>query len=433
MESNQMDPKIYSPLSNTSLYYSVTIKSIRADQNSLGAGIDMNKKDIASIRKQFKVDNDLLKITEIFNVYIMKETSEIYHHQSQPFEMLDQDQQELFMNNFKKLLTGQLDEKLFELKFQRDAENNSQLILHQGLLSSDVEGWKEQMLLIVEKMLKDRQYEMDIVVTFIRGEYLKPMKRPSEEPEESERDTVYSHSFILCSINKTQEPKKELLFDYVEKEFKYNVVIDPIINLDAPVAGFLFPCFTDNAADANHILYSAGKAHEPDHQFIEEVLNGEETMTAKDDKIAFEEIVKDITGDQLNTSTLSNVYEEINRVMEENEDEETPKLDYKDVERILKVSGLEDVNTEKVETAFQRVLDDENYELKASSIVPKYNSKSIKINTKLANISISPQDLRYVRQVNFNGKRYIMIEVEEDTVIEGFTMIPEAFNGNISQ
>ncbi|MBB6452389.1 hypothetical protein HNQ94_000834 [Salirhabdus euzebyi] len=389
----------------------------------------MNKKDIANIRKQFKIDNDLLKITEIFNVYIMKESSEIYHQQSQPFEMLDQDQQELFLNNFKKVLTGQIDEKLFELKFEREAENHSQLILHKGLLSTDVEDWKEQMLLMVEKMLQDQQYEMDIVVTFIRGEYLKPMKRRNEESEESERDAVYSHSFILCSINKTQEPKKELLFDYVEKEFKYNVVVDPIINLNAPVAGFLFPCFTDNAADVNHILYSAGKANEPDHHFIEKVLNGQETMTAKEDKDVFEGIVRDVVGHELNTSTLANVYEEINRVIEENEEEETPKLDSKDVERVLKMSGLEEVNTEKVQSAFQRVIDDEKYELKASSILPKYKSKSIKINTKVANISISPQDLKFVRQVHFHGKRYLMIEVEEDTIVEGFTMIPEAITG----
>ncbi|WP_029267116.1 DUF4317 domain-containing protein [Virgibacillus alimentarius] len=388
----------------------------------------MNKKDIANIRKQFKVHNDLLKISEIFNVYIMKETSEIYHHQSQPFEMLEQEQQELFMNNFKKVLTGQLDQKLFELKFQRNVENNSQLILHQGLLSDNSEDWKEQMLLIVEKMLKDKQYEMDIVVTFIRGEYLKPMKRRNEETEENERDAVYSHSFTLCSINKTLDPKKELLFDYVEKKFKYNIVVDPIINLNAPIAGFLFPCFTDHTADVNRILYSAAKPNDIDPDFIETVLNAEETMTAEEDKFVFEEIVKDVTGDQLNTSTLANVYEEINRVVEENEDEEeTPTLGYKEVERVLKSSGVEEVNTEKVETAFQKVIDDDKYELKANNIVPKYNSKSIKIDTKVAKISISPQGLSYVKRINFDGKPCLLIEVEEDTVIEGFTMIPEAF------
>lgn len=390
----------------------------------------MNKKDIANIRKQFKMNNDLLRITDMFNVYVMKESSDIFHYQSQPFGMLDQDQQELFLHNFKKLLAGNLDEKLFELKFQRDAENNSQLILHKGLLSSEVEDWKDQMLQMVEKMLNSRQYEKDIVITFIRGEYLKPKKRRNAESEESERDTVFSHPFILCSINNTQEPKKELLFDYVEKEFKYNIVVDPIINLNAPMGGFLFPSFTDNAADVNHILYAASKIHEPDYQFIEEVLNGEEMMTAQDDKIVFEEIIKDVTGDQLSTSTLSNVYEEINRMIVENEEEEVPKLDSKDVEQVLKMSGVEDINPEKVEFAFKKIIDDDKYELKATNILPKFTSKSIKISTKIANIAISPPDLRYVKQIEFSGKRYLMIEVEEDTVIEGFTMIPEAFGGS---
>lgn len=394
----------------------------------------MNKKDIANIRKQFKVDNELLKVRDIFNVYIMKESSDIYHHQSLPFEMLEQEQQELFMGNFKKVLSGQLDEKLFELKFRRDVENSSQLILHHGLLSQELEEWKEQMLKIVEKMLKDKQYDMDIVVTFIRGEYMKAMKALSEESEESERDTVYSHSFILCSVNKTQEPKKELLFDYVEKEFKYNIVVDPIINLKAPMSGFLFPCFTDNVADVNHILYSTGKANELDYHFIEEVLNAEEILTAKEDKIVFEEIVKKVVGNQMNTSTLSNVYDEIHRVVEENEDdEETPMLDYKDVEKVLTNSGVKDIDAEKVEEAFKTVVDDEKYEFKASNVVPKFNKKSIKIETKVANISVSPQDLRYVRQVHMGGRLYLMIELEENPLIEGFEMIPEALFQKVNQ
>ncbi|TFB18484.1 DUF4317 family protein [Filobacillus milosensis] len=385
----------------------------------------MNKKDIANIRKQFKLDNEFLNISEIFNVYIMKESSEIYHHQSMSFDLLEEEQKELFMNNFKKVLTGQLDEKLFELKFQREVENSSQLILHQGLLSQESEDWTNQMLQLVEKMLKEKQYEMDIVITFIRGEYRKPTKRASEESEESSRDTVYSNPFILCSINKTQDPKKELLFDYVEKEFKYNIVVDPIINLKAPISGFLFPSITDGAADVNHVLYSTGKANELDYHLIEEVLNAEEIMTAQEDKVVFEEIVKNVAGNQINTATLSNVYEEIHRVIEENEEEDTPKLDNKDVEKVLKSSGVKDIDKEKVESAFKTVIDDESYEFKASSVIPKYNKKSIKIKTKVADISVSPQDLKYLRQVHVNGKLCLMIDVEENAEIEGFEMIPE--------
>ena len=61
----------------------------------------------------------LLKIQEIFNVYVQKESGEIYHHVTQPFQLLEQETQELFLANFKKMLTGQLDAKLFELKFKR--------------------------------------------------------------------------------------------------------------------------------------------------------------------------------------------------------------------------------------------------------------------------------------------------------------------------
>ncbi|GAA0339860.1 DUF4317 domain-containing protein [Bacillus carboniphilus] len=387
----------------------------------------MNKKDVSAIRRQFKLDNDKMTIKDIFNVYVRKESSEIYHQELQPFPMLEREHQELFMSNFKKVLTGQMDSKLFELRFQQEAaENHSQLVLHTGLQASEVEDWEEQMLLLVEKMFHDVQYEHDVVVTFIRGEYVKPTKKTNEETEEHARDEVFSHSFILCSINKTEEPQKSLLFDYVEKIFKYNIVVDPIINLTAPIAGFMFPSFTDNSADVNHVLYSAGKPNQLDPHFIEDVLNAEPIMTAQEDKVVFEEIVREVVGDQLNTTTLANVYEEINRVMDENEEEDPPKLDYKDVERVLKVSGVEDVSTDKVEMAFQKVIDDEKYELKANNIMPKFNSKSIKIDTKVARITISPQDLKYVRQVNYQGKRCIMIEVDEDVEIEGFKMIPEA-------
>src|SRR5699024_7599981 len=149
--------------------------------NRLRSGTSLNKKDIANFRKQFKINNDLLEIHDIFNVYIMKESSDIYHHQNVTFELLEDEQKELFMTNFKKVLTGKLDKKLFELKLQRDVEDNSKLILHQGLLSNDRDEWSGKMLRMGEKMLKDKQYEMDIVITFIRGEYRKPMKRSNTE------------------------------------------------------------------------------------------------------------------------------------------------------------------------------------------------------------------------------------------------------------
>lgn len=393
----------------------------------------MNKKAIAAIRKQFKVDTDLMKIANIYKVYIRQESSDIYHEESQPFSLLDREQQELFLDNFKKVLGGKLDVKLFEVKFQRQTEEkpeHTQQLLFEGLQTTDVENWKANMQRIAVKMVQDVQYEKDIVVTFIHGVYFKPTKKHSGEEEVAERDEVYKNPFILCSVNQTELPKRSLVFDFNEKEYKAHDLLDPIINLTSPIGGFLFPCFTDNGADVNHVLYAAGKANKPNYHFIENVLDGEEIMTAADDKAVFEEIVKELVGDEVNTRTLANFYDEINSLLivddeEEGESDSPPTLDTREVERVLKASGVKDVDTEAVERAFQTVIDDKTYEMKASHIVPSYASKSIKIETKVANIAISPQDLRYVKQVTVNGKRCILIEVEEDTMIEGFTLVSE--------
>lgn len=385
----------------------------------------MMKKEIAHIRKQFKLDHEMLKLFDIFNVYIMKESNEIYHYERQPFALLDREKQELYMANFKKLLTGELDQKMFELKFQEEAEEPTQVLLHQGLITGNAQEWQDFMLLLVDKMLVDTVYEQDTVITFVRGQYSRPTKARNDEAEQSEKDEMFANLFILCSVNSTEQQRKTLMFDYVEREFKYNVFVDPIIKLNTPEQGFFYPSVTDNYSDVNRILYCSGRANEPNVAFIDQVLNAEKTVTALEERAIFEDIVKEVAGEHLDAATIAQVYEEIHRVIESNEEEEPPKLDYKDVERMLAVSGVENVTREKVERAFQNVVDDKNYEIKASSVIPKFTSKSIKIDTKVATITISPQDLKYVKQVNYQGKRCILIEVDEDAVIEGFTLTTE--------
>lgn len=385
----------------------------------------MNKKELAHIRKQLKLDHEMLKLFEILNVYIMKDSSEIYHFERQPFALLDREKQELYMGNFKKLLTGELDQKMFELKFQDNAEEPSKELLHQALVTGDPDEWHDLMILLVEKMLKDTKFEKDMVVTFVRGQYARPTRVRSEESEESAKDEMFSHPFILCSVNSTDHQRKLLMFDYVERVYNYSVFVDPIIKLNTPEQGFFYPSVTDNYSDVNRVLYCSGKAHEPNLHFVEQVLTAEKSITAIEERAIFEDIVKEVAGEQLDASAIAAVYEEINRVIEEHEGEEPARLDFVDVERMLTGSGIENVTKEKVERAFETIVDDRNFELKATSVIPKFTSKSIKIDTKVATITISPQDLRYVRQVNYQGKRCIMIEVDEDAVIEGFTLNTE--------
>jgi hypothetical protein len=389
----------------------------------------LNEKDTAALRRYMKPDQERLKIFDLLNVYVMKETNEIYHRELRPFAMLEREEQVLFLNHFRKALTGAFDHKLFEVKFRpepsEEQPEHTRDILYESLQTEDSGAWADRMMQIADKMLGGSPCDYDRVITFARGQFNKPVKRREDESEEEERMEAYLFRFHLCTVTRTEQPPKTLIFDYIEKAFKPNLSLDPIINLAAPEAGFLFPCLSDDSADVNHVLYTAGKANMPDTRFIEDVLNCEPKPTAQEDRELFTEIVRDVAGDALPAATLAQVYGEIHQMIEESEEPDAPMLDCRDVERILTDSGLEGVTRDKVEEAFLLAANDVHYELKATSVIPKYTGKSIKIQTKAATITLSPQDLPYVRQVVHKGKRYLMIELEEDAVIEGFTVKAE--------
>ena len=85
----------------------------------------------------------MMKIQEIYSVYLKKDNVQIdyepvIHSEFDFFDRMDMDKKELFLGNFKKVLTGAIDTKIFELDFQNiEEENNTQKILGNALKASD--------------------------------------------------------------------------------------------------------------------------------------------------------------------------------------------------------------------------------------------------------------------------------------------------------
>lgn len=388
----------------------------------------MLKKDVDHFRKNLKLDNHLLTIHELLNVYIVKDAAEIYFKQRVSFSLLSRDEQEMFIQNFRKTLMGQIDQKLFPLRFQDSEDLTSQTTLYKSL-SAESDEWEANMISFVEKMIEEKTYEADTVFTFVRGEYIASSQKQSAVHDEEAEADAFVNPFILCTINETKMPDHELLFNYVEKEFTYHIEVNPVIDLQSPINGFLFPTFEEGQANVNHLLYTTRKAYVLDHIFIDEVLQVEERATAEDEKIIFSEVIKRVAGEQLDTKKLSYMYEEVHdRLVEHEEfgeDDEVPTFNYRDVGELLVQSGVQGVEVEDVKEAFQSIVDDPVYEVKAENAVPKFTTKSLKVKTKVANFSLRPKDLQYVRQVKIDGKLCLVIEIDEDTEIDGFSLIPE--------
>src|SRR5699024_12541931 len=126
---------------------------------------------------------------------------------STPCEMFERKTQDLFYDNFKKVLTGRVNEKLFPLKFNREIEENTQHLLYQSLQIYASESWQEQMLSLVERMSETIVYDFDTVVTFDREEYRAPPSKRNIESNEGGNHQLYANSSLLCSVNYTSYPQ----------------------------------------------------------------------------------------------------------------------------------------------------------------------------------------------------------------------------------
>jgi len=391
----------------------------------------MNKKELADIRKEFKLDSGMMKIQEIYSVYLKKDNVQIdyeavIHSEFDYFDRMDMDKKELFLGNFKKVLTGALDTKIFELDFQNiEEENNTQKFLSSALKTSDKNEIEGHINKIIEKIAANYKYETDVVVTFIKAEYWLGSSHKNMDANESIDDSVQAFNFILSSVNKIDIPKRTLKFDYADKEFKANSALDSIINLNAPLEGFMFPSLTSGYSDINKILYYASKPKELNTSFIENVLNCGFKFTAEDEKNCFGDILKSIIGDKIKPELMQEIYANIYELSEQVEDGETPVLGASDVKNILNNCGAEIIC--EIETAFEETCGSK-YDFKINNIVPEFNSKSIKITSDIATITLTPKDLNSVKQVrNKDGRRCLLIEIEEDIFIEGFKLETEEF------
>jgi len=391
----------------------------------------MNKKELADIRKEFKLDSGMMKIQEIYSVYLKKDNVQIdyeavIHSEFDYFDRMDMDKKELFLGNFKKVLTGALDTKIFELDFQNiEEENNTQKLLSSALKTSNKDEIESHINKIIKKIAANYKYETDIVVTFIKAEYWLGSSHRNMDTNESIDDAVQAFNFILSTVNKIDIPKRTLKFDYTDKEFKANSALDSVINLNAPLEGFMFPSLTSGYSDINKILYYASKPKELNTAFIENVLNCGFKFTAEDEKNCFGDILKSIIGDKIKPELMQDIYANIYELSEQAQDGETPILGAHDVKNILNNCGAEIICD--IETVFEETCGIK-YDFKINNIVPEFNSKSIKITSEIANITLTPKDLNSVKQVrNKDGRRCLLIEIEEDIVIEGFKLETEEF------
>ena len=389
----------------------------------------MNKQDISALRREFKVDSSYLEIKQIYSVFMQAKTMEVIHREGGLFETKDDEVQELFIGNYKKLLTGGLDSKVFELRFNPcEDEESGQNLFCRFLRNESIEELAAIADKVIAKIAEVYSYESDIVINFIKAQYRKAYRKKDNTMGQTDDgmgfdDTQYAHEFIMCSINKVATPKRVLRFDPPTRVFGASSLLEIVVNLDSPLEGFMFPAFTDNVTDVNSVIYYTSKADQRNFPFIETVLDCSCTLSASEEKEKFDEIIKAAVGEKAKSETIKGIYEQINDAIAYADEEDTPTVNMRAIETILQNNG---VDTSSFETIYSDIAGG-NFDFKASNIIPNYSAKSLKIETINANITISPQNLNALKMVtDSRGVKCLLIEVGEDVKINGVILAMES-------
>ena len=310
----------------------------------------MNKKDILEIKRRFKkeactftrmcgcyVDADRNKITKIGETFLNLEDEEFYK----------------YLEIAKKVLSGTIGNNLLELEFP---------------LAEEAAGGRQQFLMgLRESRLKnddlmDTFYDMIIDSYDYVGNYLilifhdayDVMTKTSDNDKLDESEEVYE--YLLCAICPVNLTKPGL--GYREDENRIGPRIRDWV-VGAPDTGFVFPAFTDRSTDIHSVMFYTRDTKTPHAEFMEAGLGCGAKFTATEKKLTFQNIVKDVIGeddeerDAMFLDIQGNLSGLIEVPAEDEEEKEQAPLTLTDIASVLSDSGLSEEQTAVIEKTYE--------------------------------------------------------------------------------
>ena len=386
----------------------------------------MNKKDLSAFRRQFKTDSYCLNINDLYIAYMKKDNQNILYAEPVSFDMKSELEQEIILGNFKKVLSGGLNTKVFELDFDYSSGENDGQTMCRQLLQTEKTSFLESCNACLTKLAAHYSYETDIVITFAKGKYNKPAGKKGrggiEDSLEGFDDTSYGFNFVVCTISKADDTKRGIYYSASSERFELSSSLNKDISFSAPLEGFLYPAIGDFGSDINKLLYYTAKANVRNEVLLENVLNCRYELTAKEEKERFEEILRRVNGDKVTPEILKNVYDAVNEKLEAyGDDEETITLEAAEIRDIFEESGISDLSS--FDGIFEQAAE-KGYKFNAANL--SSSTRSLQINSGVSDISINLEDLSAVRQViNARGRKCLEIELADDAEINGIPLETE--------
>ena len=368
----------------------------------------MNKREISEIKKQFKKDNNA--ITRICGCYVDAE-KQIKTKLKEAFFALSEEEIFKYYEIFKKTLSGTLGKNLHNLEYSihdegPDSAHALLMKLREEKLTDD-----ETVDAFYEKVIESYDYGENYYIILIHSAYDIPGKALDGEEMFDASDEVYHH--ILCCICpvKLSEPG-----------LSYNEMTNAIEErprdwwVQPPMTGFLFPAFNARSTDIHGLLYFSKNSEALHTEFIEACLGAPSPISFKAQKEAFHEILTDTLGEECEYEIVRQIHETLAELEEEHkEDMEPVTLGKSQVRELLEKSGVQPEQLEHFDKAYEEAAGEDT-----AILLPAITGAGkFAVKTPDVDIKVNPDRLDLVETKFIDGRRFLVIAVEDNVEVNG--------------
>jgi hypothetical protein len=371
----------------------------------------MNKKEVAEVKKQFKLNNNICSLEKILTSYVDHEKN-IKFVEKRSFLNLPEIEVLLFMEMFKKTLSGGVGKNLLEFSFPivdgGDGEDKTFLIgLKDSKLNDDE--MNEQ---FVKKIVDNFEYAGDYYIASLYCSYSIPVK--GKNTDEDGEDSLEVYNFIITSICPVSRLERGLCYDAEKNTIEKSYVSQ--LEATKPIHGFLFPAFNDRQMDVHNVLYYTSSPKEPSQSIIQNVLGCNIKLAADVQKEKFNNMLARVLGDDNTYNITSNIHSEIKQIIDNNVMESDPvELNSQEIKNILERCGVDEMNLEEFDDIYSEEVGDD-VSLAAVNIT---NESAMKVDSPDIKISVKPSASEKVSAKLVDGKRCLVIALDETVELNG--------------
>lgn len=344
------------------------------------------------------VDGEKNKKTEFKEAFLSLPEEEIFKY----FELL------------RKTLSGSLGKNLLNLDFPLASEQEGGT--QAALLALRDSKLKDDALIeeFYDRVINTYEYVGNYLILLIHDAYDVPGKTTDGLTMDDASDTVFE--YIMCCICPVNLSKPGLSYDSINNEF-HNRIRDWVVEM--PETGFLFPSFNDRATDIHSTLFYSKNPEEAHSEFVENILGCTLPLSAGTQKEAFQALIEETLGDEVEYEVVKNIHENLTEMIEEHKEIPEPlTLDKHQVKNLFEKSG---VREEKL-TDFDKLYDAAAGEDTSLFVNNVANVRTFEVKTPDVVVKVNPERADLVNTLQIDGKRCLVIEINDHVEVNGITI-----------